>query len=56
MALTTSLIEQIASWCANSDEIADVRAKARSEYFGYDEPGEIRYMEGVGDVMTQSLG
>lgn len=53
MALTTSLVEQIASWCTNNDAIADVRAKARSEYFGYDEPGEIRYMEGAGDITSR---
>ena len=38
---------------STSDELANVRAKARSEYFGYDEPGEINYMEGAGDVTSR---
>jgi len=53
MALTASTVEQIAAWCATSDELADIRSKARSEYFGYDEPGEVRYMEGAGDVTSR---
>lgn len=53
MALTASLVEQIAAWCAGSEVLADIRAKARSEYFGYDEPGEIHYMEGTGDVTSR---
>jgi len=53
MALTASVVEQIAAWCATSEELADIRSKARSEYFGYDEPGEIHYMEGAGDVTSR---
>ncbi|MDD4859810.1 MAG: hypothetical protein PHR56_06365 [Dehalococcoidales bacterium] len=53
MALTASVVEQMAAWCADSDAIADIRAKARSEYFGYDEPGEIHYMEGASDVTSR---
>ena len=49
MALTASVVEQIVAWCATSEELADIRSKARSEYFGYDEPGEIHYMEGASD-------
>jgi hypothetical protein len=30
--------------------LADIRSQARSEYFGYDEPGEIHYMAGTGDI------
>jgi len=53
MALTAGVVEQIASWCATSEELGDLRSKARSEYFGYDEPGEIKYMKGVGDVPSR---
>jgi hypothetical protein len=53
MALTPSVVDQIAAWCATSDEITDIRSKARSEYFGYDEPGEVRYMEGASDVTSR---
>jgi len=53
MALTASVVEQIAAWCATSEELADIRSKARSEYFGYDESGEVHYMEGAGDVTSR---
>jgi hypothetical protein len=50
MALNTNLVEQLAAWCATSDELADVRSKARSDFFGYDEPSEIKYLPGAGEV------
>ena len=50
MPLTASIVEQIAAWCTTSKVLADIRSKARSEYFGYDEPGEVHYMQGAGDV------
>jgi len=53
MALTAGVVEQIAAWCVTSDELADIRSKARSEYFGYDEPGEVHYMEGAGDITSR---
>jgi len=53
MALTASIVEQIAAWCATSEALADIRSKARSEYFGYDEPGETHYMEGAGDLTSR---
>jgi hypothetical protein len=53
MALTASMVEQIAAWCATNEALADIRSKARSEYFGYGEPGEVRYMEGAGDVTSR---
>ena len=56
MALTASIVEQIAAWCATSELLADIRSKARSEYFGYDKPGEVHYMEGAGDVTSRVHG
>lgn len=53
MALTASIVEQMVAWCARSEELADIRSKARSEYFGYDEPGEVHYMQGAGDVTSR---
>ncbi|MEJ2740015.1 MAG: hypothetical protein P8105_09360, partial [Dehalococcoidia bacterium] len=40
-------------WCARSDELVEVRAQARNEYFGYDEPGDIHYLEGMGDINSR---
>ena len=53
MPLTTNLIEQLAERCLRSDTLADVRASARRDFFGYDEPGEARYMEGAGNVTSR---
>jgi len=53
MALTASVVEQIAAWCATSEDLADIRSRARSEYFGYDEPGEVHYMEGASDLTSR---
>ena len=53
MPLTNSVVEQIAAWCATTDELADIRSKARSEYFGYDEPGEVHYMEGASNATSR---
>ncbi len=53
MPLTMSIVEQIVSWCATSDALGDIRSSARAEYFGYDEPGEVNYMSGAGDVTSR---
>lgn len=50
MPLSLSMIENLCQWCATTEELADARASARSHFFGYDEPGEIKYMAGTGDV------
>lgn len=50
MSLTTNAVEQLAEWCAISDALGDIRSKARSDFFGYDEPGTIKYMAGTGEV------
>ena len=50
MPLTNSMVEQLAEWCLRSDTLADVRSKARSDFFGYDEPGTIKYMAETGEV------
>ncbi|MBA7679260.1 hypothetical protein ES703_87547 [subsurface metagenome] len=50
MPLTANMVEELAQWCAGSDILADVRSKARGDFFGYDEPGTIKYMVGTGEV------
>jgi hypothetical protein len=47
------MVEQLAEWCLQSDTLADLRAAARRDFFGYDEPGEAHYMEGAGDVTSR---
>ena len=53
MALTPSMIEQLAEWCAKSDAIADSRASARRDFFRYDEPGDVNYMPGSEDINSR---
>lgn len=50
MPLTNSMIEQLASWCVTSDVLAEIRSKARSDFFGYDEPGTVKYMAQTGEL------
>src|SRR4030042_411978 len=53
MMLNANMFEQLAEWCLRNDTLADIRAAARRDFFGYDEPGEARYMEGAGDVTSR---
>jgi hypothetical protein len=53
MALNANMIEQLTEWCLKDSALADVRASARRDFFGYDEPGEVHYMEGAGDVTSR---
>jgi hypothetical protein len=53
MTLTTNIIEQLAEWCARSETITDICVKARSDYFGYDEPGEVKYVPGAEEVNSR---
>ncbi len=53
MTLNAKILEQMAEWCLRSDTMADIRATARRDFFGYDEPGEARYMEGAGDITSR---
>jgi len=53
MVLNANLVEQLAEWCLRSDTLADIRATARRDFFGYDEPGEVHYMEGAGDLTSR---
>ena len=53
MPLNSNTVEQLAEWCLKNDSLGDVRATARQDFFGYDEPGEAHYMEGTGDVTSR---
>ena len=53
MPLTNNMLEQIVSWCNSSDTLVDIRSQARSEYFGYDEPGDVHYMAGAGNITSR---
>jgi hypothetical protein len=43
----------LAVWCIQSDTLADIRATARRDFFGYDKPGEAHYTQGAGDVSSR---
>ena len=53
MTLNANMVEQLAEWCLQSDTLADIRAEARRDFFGYDEPGEAHYMEGADGVTSR---
>ena len=53
MPLNAHMVEQLAEWCLRSDTLTDIRATARRDFFGYDEPGEASYMEGAGDLTSR---
>jgi len=53
MTLNAHMVEQLTEWCLRSDALADDRATARRDFFGYDEPGKACYMEGAGDVTSR---
>ena len=53
MPLNTNTVERLAEWCLRDDSLVDVRATARRDFFGYDEPEEAHYMEGAGDVTSR---
>lgn len=50
MSLTATAIEELVAWCASSEALADIRSKARSDFFGYDEPGTVKYLPEAGEV------
>jgi hypothetical protein len=53
MSLTSSTIEQLAKWCAETEAIADVRATARSHFFGYYDAEPIKYTTDTGDIKSR---
>jgi hypothetical protein len=53
MTFNTNTVELLAEWCLRDDSLVDVRTAARRDFFGYDEPGEAHYLDGVGDVISR---
>jgi hypothetical protein len=50
MALTYITLEQLVDWCSKNQGIADIRAKARSDFFGYYDSEPLNYVADTGDV------
>jgi hypothetical protein len=53
MAINANTVEALAQLCLISEAFSDIHSKARSEFFGYDEPGNIEYLEGTGDSVNR---
>jgi len=53
MALTHSTVEQLVEWCAKSEDIVDIRARARSHFFGYYNKEPTNYIAGTGDINSR---
>ena len=50
MALTHSIIEKLVEWCSKSEDIADIRARARSHFFGYYNTETTDYIADTGNI------
>jgi hypothetical protein len=55
MALTHSTLEQLADWCYRSEDMSDIRSRARSHFFGYfdAESPDYNYIGSTGDVKSR---
>jgi hypothetical protein len=53
MALTYITLEQLVDWCSRNEDIADVRAKGRSDFFGYYDSKPFNYAADTGDVNSR---
>jgi hypothetical protein len=53
MPLTASKVEELAEWGMHAEVLADVRSKARSEFFGYDEPRDAKYIANTGELNSR---
>jgi len=49
VAVTASQVEQIATWCEMTPDLAEEREQARRQFFGEDDPRPVRYWPGAGD-------
>ena len=48
MGFSAIQLEDIGNWCATSRELATLRAQARREFFGDDDPRPVEYWPGAG--------
>jgi hypothetical protein len=53
MALAHSTVEQLVEWCSKSEDIADIRARARSHFFGYYNTETTNYVADTGDINSR---
>jgi len=53
MVLTYITVEQLSEWCAKSEDIVDIRARARSHFFGYYNKEPTNYIAGTGDINSR---
>lgn len=53
MTLAHGTIEQLVESCAKREDIADIRASARSHFFGYYDAEPINYIADTGDVNSR---
>jgi hypothetical protein len=50
------MIEEFVAWCASSEALANVRSRARSDSFGHDESGTVKYLPGAGNLIPTEAG
>jgi len=53
MGFSAGQLEDIGNWCAASPELATVRAQARREFFGEDDPRPVKYWPGANDPISR---
>ena len=53
MGFNASQLEDIGTWCVTSRELATLRAQARREFFGDDDPRPVDYWPGAGDPISR---
>jgi hypothetical protein len=53
MGFSASQLEDIGNWCATSRELGTLRAQARREFFGDDDPRPVDYWPGAGDPISR---
>lgn len=53
MALSTTQLEALATWCADCGELRDARAAARRTFFGADDARTVHYLPGAEDLTSR---
>jgi hypothetical protein len=54
MALTNNIVEQIIAWCGTSEVLTDPCQQAKSEFYGDNEPGDVRYIAETGEFNARN--
>lgn len=53
VAVTSSQVEQIATWCQMTTDLAEEREQAWRQFFDEDDPRPVRYWPGAGDYRSR---